>query len=166
MKIRTNRRKLEENTIAVSAVIGVILMVAVTVAMAAVAYAYFTGMIGGGEETTPIVEFIQEELTDKIIAQTAEEDADWSRLYMYVEDTPSHTIKFHFNGAVTQSDTALGVGSANAVQIISTPTSVSAGDYIKLGADGGAASQVTIVIIDRVSNVILKEFKFREIAAI
>lgn len=44
---------------AVSAVIGVVLMVAVTIAMAAVAYAYFTGMIGGNQEINAIVTITQ-----------------------------------------------------------------------------------------------------------
>ena len=42
--MKTQRERINQN--AVSAVIGVIIMVAITIAMAAVAYAYFTGMIG------------------------------------------------------------------------------------------------------------------------
>ena len=45
---------------AVSVVIGVTLMVAVTIAMAAVAYAYFTGLIGGGQEVDVMVSMIQQ----------------------------------------------------------------------------------------------------------
>ena len=43
------RQRILTNQNAVSAVIGVIIMVAITIAMAAVAYAYFTGMIGESE---------------------------------------------------------------------------------------------------------------------
>ena len=42
-------REFNQSKHAVSAVIGVIIMVAITIAMAAVAYAYFTGMIGESE---------------------------------------------------------------------------------------------------------------------
>jgi len=45
---------------AVSAVIGVIIMVAITIAMAAVAYAYFTGMIGGSEQSNAIITIQQQ----------------------------------------------------------------------------------------------------------
>jgi len=43
-------RKFKENKEAISAVIGVILMVAITVAIAAVSFVYFTGMLGGPKE--------------------------------------------------------------------------------------------------------------------
>ncbi|MEM4257570.1 MAG: type IV pilin N-terminal domain-containing protein [Candidatus Thermoplasmatota archaeon] len=48
------KKKLNQE--AVSAVIGVTIMVAITVAMAAVAYTYLTGMIGG-ETPTPVASF-------------------------------------------------------------------------------------------------------------
>ena len=48
-------RKFVEGEEAVSAVIGVILMVAITVAIAATVYMYVSGMIGGGTTATPSV---------------------------------------------------------------------------------------------------------------
>ena len=45
-------RKFKANEEAVSAVIGVILMVAITVAIAATVYVYVSGMIGGGLTST------------------------------------------------------------------------------------------------------------------
>ena len=49
--MKANRKFKEEE--AVSAVIGVILMVAITVAIAATVYVYVSGMMGGGVESTP-----------------------------------------------------------------------------------------------------------------
>ena len=46
-------RKFKEEDEAVSAVIGVILMVAITVAIAATVYVYVSGMLGGGPSTNP-----------------------------------------------------------------------------------------------------------------
>lgn len=46
-KMKANRKFKEEDE-AVSAVIGVILMVAITVAIAATVYVYVSGMLGGG----------------------------------------------------------------------------------------------------------------------
>jgi len=48
-------RKFVEGEEAVSAVIGVILMVAITVAIAATVYMYVSGMIGGGLKSTPSI---------------------------------------------------------------------------------------------------------------
>jgi FlaG/FlaF family flagellin (archaellin) len=53
------------NNHAVSAVIGVILMVAITVAIAATVYVYFSGMMGGSLENTPTVSMIAESSEDK-----------------------------------------------------------------------------------------------------
>jgi FlaG/FlaF family flagellin (archaellin) len=48
-------RKFREGQEAVSAVIGVILMVAITVAIAATVYVYVSGMIGTGTQSTPSI---------------------------------------------------------------------------------------------------------------
>jgi flagellin-like protein len=47
--MKANRKFINDNN-AISAVIGVILMVAITVAIGAVAFIYFTGMLGGPTE--------------------------------------------------------------------------------------------------------------------
>lgn len=48
-------RKFKQEQEAVSAVIGVILMVAITVAIAATVYVYVSGMIGTGTQSTPSI---------------------------------------------------------------------------------------------------------------
>ena len=52
-------RKFVEGEEAVSAVIGVILMVAITVAIAATVYVYVSGMLGGGPTASPTVGMVQ-----------------------------------------------------------------------------------------------------------
>ena len=52
-------RKFVEGEEAVSAVIGVILMVAITVAIAATVYVYVSGMLGTGPTVNPTVSMIQ-----------------------------------------------------------------------------------------------------------
>ena len=52
-------RKFVNGEEAVSAVIGVILMVAITVAIAATVYIYVSGMLGAGPARTPVVALIQ-----------------------------------------------------------------------------------------------------------
>ncbi len=52
-------RKFKEEDNAVSAVIGVILMVAITVAIAATVYVYVSGMLGSGPSTSPTLGMVQ-----------------------------------------------------------------------------------------------------------
>ncbi len=102
--IMTTHRRYKHNEFAVSAVIGVIIMVAITIAMAAVAYAYFTGMIGGGDEIVPVINFMPSEADNKLTVSTADIDANWNDInitftngtnYDYLEKT----------GIVTAGDT-------------------------------------------------------------
>jgi flagellin-like protein len=69
------RKKINQN--AVSAVIGVIIMVAITVAMAAVAYAYFTGMIGEQKTAAPAIDFVKSDSEKTVTVSTADVDANW-----------------------------------------------------------------------------------------
>jgi len=55
--MKANKKFVEENEEAVSAVIGVILMVAITVAIAATVYVYVSGMLGTGAEKAPDMSF-------------------------------------------------------------------------------------------------------------
>ncbi len=51
--MKANQKIIQADDHAVSAVIGVILMVAITVAIAATVYVYVSGMIGGGATVSP-----------------------------------------------------------------------------------------------------------------
>jgi FlaG/FlaF family flagellin (archaellin) len=70
-------RKYKENDDAVSAVIGVILMVAITVAIAATVYVYVSGMIGGTQSQTPAVAFVVDAGTDKMTVSSADTGINW-----------------------------------------------------------------------------------------
>jgi FlaG/FlaF family flagellin (archaellin) len=85
-----NSAELNHNSEAISTVIGVILMVAVTVAMAAVAYAYFTGMIGSQQQTTPTFSINPDENLNIITFQQMEKPTNW------------HDIKITENQGSTQ----------------------------------------------------------------
>jgi flagellin-like protein len=64
-KMKANRKFIKEEK-AVSAVIGVILMVAITVAIAATVYVYVSGMIGTSPQVTPTMT-MQQSATDKTL---------------------------------------------------------------------------------------------------
>jgi flagellin-like protein len=74
-KMKANRKFIEADDRAVSAVIGVILMVAITVAIAATVYVYVSGMLGGGQTKTPDVAFTKSGNT--MTVSRADNDADW-----------------------------------------------------------------------------------------
>ena len=65
-------RKFIEGEEAVSAVIGVILMVAITVAIAATVYVYVSGMIGTSPETAPTIQFTKDATAKTLTVATAD----------------------------------------------------------------------------------------------
>ena len=81
-------RKFKDGEEAVSAVIGVILMVAITVAIAATVYVYVSGMMGGQEDITPVITFTQEDKADtnKLTVISADPgDLTWTDLKIKID---------------------------------------------------------------------------------
>lgn len=96
------RKMLNQN--AVSAVIGVIIMVAITIAMAAVAYAYFTGMIGGQKPATPVISFTQSATEKTITVSTADVDANWNDINITITNATTFTYLVK-TGVISAGDT-------------------------------------------------------------
>jgi flagellin-like protein len=82
-----NMHRRVKNQNAVSAVIGVIIMVAITVAMAAVAYAYFTGMIGEQKREAPVIDFVKSDTDKTITVATADIDANWNDINITITNS-------------------------------------------------------------------------------
>lgn len=83
-------RKIKDGEEAVSAVIGVILMVAITVAIAATVYVYVSGMMGGESEVTPVITFSRTDqaTTNTLTVISADPgDLDWGDLVLKVDGT-------------------------------------------------------------------------------
>jgi flagellin-like protein len=76
--MKANRKFKEAEDEAVSAVIGVILMVAITVAIAATVYVYVSGMIGGSSESTPSIACNPDHSGNKLMVTSAKQDVSWS----------------------------------------------------------------------------------------
>jgi flagellin-like protein len=103
--MKANRKFREADERAVSAVIGVILMVAITVAIAATVYVYVSGMIGGTQNKAPNMAWNKETSpTKQIVLVSADSGLLWSD-FSITGDT--HTNHF-------------------------TTTTATAGDYITL----------------------------------
>ncbi|MCD6467723.1 MAG: type IV pilin [Thermoplasmata archaeon] len=128
-----------ENDEAVSAVIGVILMVAITVAIAATAYVYMTGMIGGISDNAPVIDFAISESTNTLRVSSADTGISWSDINISATDGSS-TVYITMSG------------------------DVSAGDEIDL--DGrGLSGDVTITFRHNPSNTMIWTHTFHDVQA-
>ena len=83
--MKANKKFVDEEE-AVSAVIGVILMVAITVAIAATVYVYVSGILGTSPDVTPSIQF-QKDNADKTltIAQADPLNLDWDNVNITVD---------------------------------------------------------------------------------
>ena len=123
-KMKANRKFVEGNEEGVSAVIGVILMVAITVAIAATVYVYVSGMIGGGQEAAPNVAFSK--TSDKITVSKADSGLDWNDFTVSYDATLT-AVRLN-GGASNIADGAVIVAAAG--------TALTAGDYINITGTG------------------------------
>jgi len=126
-KMKANRKFKQADERAVSAVIGVILMVAITVAIAATVYVYVSGMIGGTKTQTPNVACTTDATANKITVATADAAIKWSDVVI-TSDTVGATWAIYYGGGVT-NDSVTPLNDAT--------TMILAGDYLFLyGATG------------------------------
>jgi flagellin-like protein len=122
-KMKANRKFIEADERAVSAVIGVILMVAITVAIAATVYVYVSGMIGGTKTQTPNVACTTDATTNRIQVATADSNIKWTDIVVTVDKAGASYRAYYANGtAIAAMNNTAGAGVAE----------VSAGDYILL----------------------------------
>jgi flagellin-like protein len=120
--MKANRKFIKGNERAVSAVIGVILMVAITVAIAATVYVYVSGMIGGTQTKAPNMAFNKETTpTKKLTVVSADNGLTWNN---YIATFPATITAASLNGVALVSGTA----PAN--------TPVAAGDSITITGTG------------------------------
>lgn len=92
------------NLNAVSAIIGVIIMVAITIAMAAVAYTYFTGMTREQKKETPAISFTPSATEKTITVATADIDTNWNDINITISNATSFTYLTK-TGMVNAGDT-------------------------------------------------------------
>jgi len=120
--MKANRKFIQADERAVSAVIGVILMVAITVAIAATVYVYVSGMIGGTKTQTPNVACTTDSTTNKIQVATADSNIKWKDIVVTVDNT---TVNWQvFTASATSIDLPKHTDLATA--------DVTAGDYLLL----------------------------------
>ena len=122
-------RKFREADEAVSAVIGVILMVAITVAIAATVYVYVSGMIGSSPTSTPSVQFVKDDVNDKLTVASADPgDLKWN------------SFRVTFDGTSGYLRTGDGYTfNASAMASLADTIIVTAGDYFAFNSSGAVS---------------------------
>jgi len=91
-KMKANRKFIKGDERAVSAVIGVILMVAITVAIAATVYVYVSGMIGGTQKKTPTISLIPDNTGNLFTVASADSDIAWSDITITAVNQAGTTV--------------------------------------------------------------------------
>ena len=121
--MKANRKFVEEKE-AVSAVIGVILMVAITVAIAATVYVYVSGMLGEGPEDTPNITFAKQ--GDTLQVSRADSGLLWSDFSV----TSNVTVTSPAGTAtVTAGDTLTPASTPCWIKVIHTGTNSLIGNW-------------------------------------
>jgi flagellin-like protein len=85
--MKSNTKSRQPDNRAVSAVIGVILMVAITVAIAATVYVYVSGMIGGAKGQVANIACITDSSTNRITITSAGANIQWRDIVVVPDNT-------------------------------------------------------------------------------
>ena len=156
-------RKFKEEEEAVSAVIGVILMVAITVAIAATVYVYVSGMIGGTPDKTPEVQFIKDETNDRLTVAKTDGEVQWYDLS--IRSTAAGYCEINADSAATDqnldANTLHAIGSA----ALATDADIDASDFIDIECDS-VSTDVTITIVHTDTNTVIGDYTFQTVAAV
>ena len=140
-------RKFKEEEEAVSAVIGVILMVAITVAIAATVYVYVSGMMGGASEKAPTITFTKDESDNTLIVVQADSGISWGDINMTVSNDNA-TKEWWYVDAAAASWTAIGIGAT-----------VTAGDTIDFENEDIGYGDITIRFSYAPTNALIGTYK-------
>jgi flagellin-like protein len=177
--MKANRKFINADERAVSAVIGVILMVAITVAIAATVYVYVSGMVGGTKKMAPTVQFTKDETTDRITVATTDSGVPWTSLSIRTDGTG---VKVRINAEVTGTvgytltanvlapiieDVTGPPAVSNFLPAASPPSNIAASDFIDIEAGAaGLTTLTTFSIVHADTSSVLQTLSFTSIQAI
>jgi flagellin-like protein len=145
--MKANKKFRETDERAVSAVIGVILMVAITVAIAATIYVYIAGMMGGTKDQTANIACITDSATNRITITSAGANIQWRDIVVITDNT---TVNWRvYDPSHTPLDVAKSTSGATA--------DIAAGDYIELDftAHPGMSGNVKVSLRFTPTNTLL-----------
>lgn len=150
---QTATRKMD--TQAVSPIIAVILMVAITVVLAATVFVLVSDIGGQSTNTAPQVAWSPDEIQDRLSVNTATQNADWARLNL---TSNGLNVRYALNNEATSTSQKLPyMATAN-------PARIQAGDYLSFCANV-AQSNVEIIVRDSTANAVILRHTFTSLAA-
>ena len=151
--MKSNRKDILEQDEAVSTVISVILMVAVTVAVASTVFVIVSGMSSDIQKKTPIVVMMPDNEKKRINIVNSDGDCDWTDFGIQAS---VQCFGNHSDNPTATPNSISTKGAVIGTDIWSTGASwdtngmVNAGDYIQLSGDG----PIVIMLIYIPSNTI------------
>jgi FlaG/FlaF family flagellin (archaellin) len=165
--MKANRKFKQAEDDAVSAVIGVILMVAITVAIAATVYVYVSGMIGTSPQSTPEITFTKDEAKDRLIIAKSDGVTQWDDIAFKSDAAVTIVINGEANasstGALTQNVQYIPV--AGAMGVGSITDTITAGSYIDFEGTSAAITTVTTInVISTQTNSVIGTYEFSTIS--
>ncbi|HUR63205.1 MAG TPA: type IV pilin [Candidatus Thermoplasmatota archaeon] len=170
---------------AVSPVIGVILMVAITVVLAAVVFVLVSNLSKGGSQSAPTLAINTDDVADRLVVTSAATGADWSRISVKLvsctQATASSRIYVgsataNFNQDAVTAGGSLNAGAAGtacagtftAVQVTTTATAILAGGFLDFCTGPPGATPATTVVVsltDTVANSQIGQYTFTSVQA-
>jgi len=132
--VKSKKYEFRQDNNAVSAVIGVILMVAITVAIAATVYVYTSQMIGGGTTIpVPTITFYRSEIDNTLTVIQGDPKINWIEANMTATDGTNYFYDHNLTGTLNAGDTisfnGQGLSGSITIRIIHTPTNSLIGTY-------------------------------------
>jgi FlaG/FlaF family flagellin (archaellin) len=119
--MKANKKSRAQDEHAVSAVIGVILMVAITVVVSSTVYVYVSGMFGGVKDYTASVACITDSSTNRITITSASANLKWKDIIVIADNTSVNWRIYNPNNSPL--DIPKSTSGAT--------TEIGAGDYIE-----------------------------------
>lgn len=151
-------RKFVETDEAVSPVIAVILMVAITVVLAATVFVLVSDIGSQTGKTAPAFALTQDESNDRLTVSSAASGADWNRLVIKgskeAPDGASFALNLETAGAATE--TAITIAG---VEITGGVDPMTAGEFLDL-CGTATATNLKLTLIDLSANQIMGEWTF------
>jgi len=163
-------RKFVEGDEAVSAVIGVILMVAITVAIAATVYVYVSGMIGV-QQKVPTVQLLADEDDDRLAVINTDADVYWDNLAI----RSTGNVHIWINGEVDATgsqgynltaDTYFHFNDSAIAAATTAHVLVHGSDFIDIEGASEDLTDITITIIHDDTDTTLGTYTYSSIAEV
>ena len=170
--MKANRKFVQVDD-AVSPVIAVILMVAITVVLAATVFVLVSDIGGQTGTTAPAFSLSADDSIDRLVVSSSDPSADWNRLEISFNKDPALDNYLW----ATNVDAIAATATGTTGNMVSAPDSftplfatagqnlMGAGEYLDLCNDGAAAiNDVTVTLKDARANQLVGTYNFASIA--